>query len=173
MKFLYELLPIANIIIADKVLSHFQNETIPKYLARGGEKYEWKKASTTIVLSIALTAIIYLTLFSGSVYIEIQTEKSKTVYKTYGSAEGNTIVYFKDEISQREADKIAEVLTQQKLPYPYAGKQIKLKKTADSIEIVIPLDNFGKNMEKYSEIYTRFKNLKEKIQKEIPEKKLL
>jgi hypothetical protein len=160
-----QIIPITYTVIAYYLVKHFQGQKIIAHINGGGQTYSWWRTVGVTTIGLLISIILIL----GIYYFSDRTTDLTTTTKVYGVM-NNEIDFNKNNISEKEVDKLAEGFTKTTFFDEEATKYIFVKKIVDSYEIYI---SCNKSVTSSAEALSPFIQLQNDMQSLFPKNKIV
>jgi len=160
------IIPLINVIIVSFLVQHFQRQNISAHIASGGQLFGWWRSTAVTLIGGTITIIflsICLLLFSGSII------NTLTSTKTYGSMK-HEIIFVKENITEREVDKIANGLTTAAFFDNAVPKAVFVKRENNTYDLSVPV---LAGTENNHQVLQQYVGLRDDLQKLFPNNRIV
>ena len=159
------LIPLAYTIVASLYFQRAQGANVAAHLEAGGAVQSWWRVVGVAVVGLIVTLAVVL----GTFFVSDSIANRNVTTKTYGAAK-HEITFDKSNVSEAEADKIADALGKADLLEGDGARYFHLKKVADDYEISFYIDKtVAKNK---PELLDAFADFRDKIQQSFPNNRI-
>ncbi len=168
------LIPFINMAIAEYILNRYQKDNIETHLNAEGKEQTTGKGVAALLIGLASLLILGFAAAVTENIISNKIAKSQIITKTYGTLSNNKISFNKKDFSDADADKIAHFFTKIQFFNNEKRQQILLKQNGTNMEVLIACNKNAKEiLEKEPETLQGFKKLKNELQKEFADRKIV
>ncbi len=147
------------------VVRIYQGEKIASHIRAGGQIQSWWKTIGVSLVGLAITVAAFV----GVSYAIDAVKNANLTTKTYGTLK-HDIAFDKNNISEAEADKLAEGFRQTGFFDDKIQKSVDAKKIGDNYEITVYCGDAIRNN---SEAVGYFRDLRSEMQKLFPDNKII